>query len=95
VKTDGQMQYLVDFAGPTLAALPPDAVVRVVASADANGRIEEQNAYFNPATRTWRMQLRVSPIDPAQPVELRAFLQHGNDSLTETWTNIILPDAVH
>ncbi|TFY97380.1 glucan biosynthesis protein G [Ramlibacter rhizophilus] len=91
----GEVQYLVDFAGPALAALPADAAVRPVATADANGRIEEQNAYFNPATRSWRMQLRVRPIDPAQPVELRAFLQHGNDSLTETWTNIILPDAVH
>ncbi|MEJ7928761.1 glucan biosynthesis protein G [Ramlibacter sp. AN1015] len=91
----GQVQYLVDFSGPSLAALPPDAPVRAVASADANGVVEEQNAYFNPATRSWRMQLRVRPIDPAQPVELRAFLQHGNDSLSETWTNIILPDAVH
>ncbi|MBL0422797.1 glucan biosynthesis protein G [Ramlibacter sp. AW1] len=89
----GQTQFLVDFTGPSLAALGPEAPVRPVASADANGLIEEQNAYFNPATRTWRMQLRVRAIDPAQPIELRAFLQHGNDSLTETWTHIILPDA--
>jgi glucans biosynthesis protein len=89
----GQTKYLVDFTGPALAALPPEAPVRAVASADANGRIEEQNAYFNPATRTWRLALRVRRIDPTRPVELRAFLQHGNDNLSETWTNIILPDA--
>ena len=89
----GQTKFLVDFTGPALAALPPDAPVRTVASADSNGRIEETNAYFNPATRTWRMALRVSPVDPTRPVELRAYLQHGNDTLSETWTNIILPDT--
>lgn len=89
----GQVQYVVDFTGPALQALPPQAPVRAVASADSNGRIEQQLAYFNPATSTWRMTLRVSRIDPARTVELRAFLQHGNDTLTETWTNIILPDA--
>jgi glucans biosynthesis protein len=91
----GQVQFVVDFTGPSLQGLPPQAPVRAVASADANGRIEQQLAYFNPATSSWRMTLRVSRADPARPVELRAFLQHGNDILTETWTNIILPDAVH
>lgn len=89
----GQVQYVVDFSGPALQALPPAAPVQAVASTDANGRIEQQLAYFNPATASWRMTLRVSRIDPARPVELRAFLQHGNDTLTETWTHIILPDA--
>jgi periplasmic glucans biosynthesis protein len=67
--------------------------VRAVATADANGRIEQQLAYFNPATKQWRMTLRVTPIDSARPVELRAFLQHANDVVSETWTNIILPAA--
>jgi glucans biosynthesis protein len=88
-----QVQYVVDFAGPALDALPPQAPVRAVASSDANGRIEQQLAYFNPATRQWRMTLRVRRIDPARPVELRAFLQHGNDTLSETWTTLVLPDA--
>lgn len=89
----GQVQYVVDFAGPSLQQLPPQAPVRPVASSDANGRIEQQLAYFNPVTGSWRMTLRVHRLDPARPVELRAFLQHGNDILTETWTHIILPDA--
>ncbi|WP_082521790.1 glucan biosynthesis protein G [Ramlibacter sp. Leaf400] len=93
--TAGQVQFVVDFTGPALDALPPDAPVRVVANSDANGRIEQQLVYFNAASRSWRMTLRVRPIDPAQPVELRAFLQHGNDTLSETWTYIVLPDAAH
>ncbi|MDB5749969.1 MAG: glucan biosynthesis protein [Ramlibacter sp.] len=88
----GQVQFVVDFAGPALAALPPDAAVRAVASADGNGRVLEQLAYFNPAAKSWRMTLRVQRIDPAQPVELRAFLQHDTHTLSETWSNIILPE---
>jgi glucans biosynthesis protein len=40
------------------------------------------------------MTLRVQrlPSDqPAQPIELRAFLQHNTNTLTETWTNLITP----
>ncbi|HYF18833.1 MAG TPA: glucan biosynthesis protein G, partial [Ramlibacter sp.] len=66
----GRVQYVLDFAGPALAPLPPDAPVRAVATADANGRIEQQIAFFNPATRTWRVTLRVQRLDPARPVEL-------------------------
>jgi len=89
----GQVQFVVDFAGPALEPLPADAPVQAVASSDTNGRIEQQLVYFNPATRSWRLTLRVRRIDPARPVELRAFLQHRNDILSETWTYILLPDA--
>ena len=37
------------------------------------------------------MTLRVQRLNPAQPVELRAFLQHNNQTLSETWTNLITP----
>jgi periplasmic glucans biosynthesis protein len=90
---DGVVQYVLDFAGPALEPLAPDAPVRPVASADANGVIEQQLAWFNPGNRTWRMVLRVRPIDRTRPVELRAFLQHGNDIVSETWTNIVLPES--
>jgi glucans biosynthesis protein len=87
----GELPFIVDFAGPSLAALPPDAAVQAVVTADANGEITEQTAYRNDATGGWRLSLRVKPRDPALPVELRAFLQHGNDTLSETWTNLIPP----
>jgi glucans biosynthesis protein len=88
----GQVQYVVDFNGPALDALPPDADVRAVASADSNGRVLEQLAYRLPVGNAWRMTLRVQPLDPARPVELRAFLQHDNHTLSETWSNILLPE---
>ncbi len=92
----GQVQYVIDFSGPALDALPAGAPVKAVATSNANGRIVEQLAYPNPAAgstgKSWRMTLRVQRQDPAQPVELRAFLQHQNDTVSETWTNIILPE---
>ncbi len=30
-------------------------------------------------------------LNPAQPVELRAFLKHDNHTVSETWTNLITP----
>jgi glucans biosynthesis protein len=36
--------------------------------------------------------LRIKRLHSAQPVELRAFLQQGNNALTETWTTLIQPD---
>jgi len=86
-----QIQFVVDFAGPALDALPDGAPVQAIATANANGRVTETLAYKNPATGAWRMTLRVQRLDPALPVELRAFLQHNNQTLSETWTNLITP----
>ena len=90
-----QIQFVVDFAGPALDALPDDAKVEAVTTASANARMVESLAYRNPATGAWRMTLRVErlkPTEPAQanqPIELRAFLQNNNHTLSETWTNLI------
>ncbi|MCW7539822.1 glucan biosynthesis protein G [Aquabacterium sp. A7-Y] len=87
----GERQFIVDFTGPSLAKLGPDAPVKAVVTAGPNGRIVERNAYRNAATGAWRMAVRVQQLQGAQPLELRAYLQHGNDILTETWSNIIPP----
>lgn len=86
-----QIQFVIDFAGPALDALPEDAPVKAIATAGANGRVTESLAYKNPATGAWRMTLRVQRLNPAKPIELRAFLQHNNQTLSETWTNLITP----
>ena len=105
-----QSQFVIDFAGPALDALPEDAKVEAKVTASANARVLESLAYKNPATGAWRLTLRVERLNaapitattasaasaapvtqPAQPIELRAFLQHNSDTLTETWTNLITP----
>lgn len=87
-----EVQFVVDFDGPALRALPADAAVQAIVSAGANGRIRESNAYRNERTGHWRMTLVVRRLDPAQPIELRAYLRHGADALTETWTQLLLPE---
>lgn len=88
---DQQVQYVVDFAGPALDALQEDAPVQAVASSNPAGRVLEALAYRHPLTQAWRMTLRIERLQPAQPIELRAFLKHGPDVLTETWTTLITP----
>ena len=86
---EDEQQFVVDFTGPTLAALPADAKVEAVVSAPANGKIVESNAYRVEATGAWRMTVRVKQLDPAQPTELRGFLQSDSNALTETWSNLL------
>ena len=87
-----QAQFVVDFDGPALKALPAEAVVKAVVSADANGKVLENIVYRNPATDQWRMTVRVQRQKADRPIELRAFLQHDNNAVSETWTHIILPE---
>ena len=86
-----QIQYVIDFAGPALDALPEGSPVKAVVTSDANGRVLESHAWRNPANGQWRMNMRVQRIDPAQPVELRAFLQNDSHTVSETWTNLVTP----
>lgn len=88
---EDEQQYVVDFTGPSLAALPADAKVKAVVSAPANGQVVESNAYRVEATGAWRMTVRVKQLNRNEPTELRGFLQSGNDILSETWSNILPP----
>ncbi|HVE52699.1 MAG TPA: glucan biosynthesis protein G [Ramlibacter sp.] len=92
LELSAQAQYVLDCEGPALAALPPGAPVRAVVTADDNGRVLEALAYPHPAGQRWRLTLRVQRLDATRPVELRAFLQHDTHILSETWSNIILPE---
>lgn len=84
-----EQQFIVDFTGPKLDALPADAAVKAIVSAPANGEIVESNAYRVDATGAWRMSVRVRQLKPAEPTELRGYLQSGADVLTETWSNLL------
>jgi glucans biosynthesis protein len=86
---DDEQQFIVDFTGPSLAALPADAPVEAVVSAPSNGTIVDRHAFRLDATGAWRMTVRVQQLNPAEPTELRGFLQSGSDVLTETWSNVL------
>lgn len=96
-KLDAQTQarqphFVIDFIGPALAPLSADAPVEVVVSTNRHGEVLEALAYPNPETRGWRASLRIDRLDPRQPVEVRAFLRHRQDTVSETWTHVILPE---
>ena len=86
---EDEQQFIVDFNGPSLAALPAGANVKAVVSAPANGQIIESNAYHVEATGAWRMTVRVKQLRPAEATELRGFLQSDANILTETWSNVM------
>ncbi len=87
----GEEQVIVDFTGPSLDALPADAQVKSVVTGVANVDVVSTNCYRNEANGTWRVAIRFKQRNADEPVELRAFLQHGNDILSETWTHVIPP----
>lgn len=93
-------RLVVDFEGEALRRLPADAVVEgVVTAVPSRGasaglprpaELLEQQVIRNPVTGGWRLVLQVkSPND--DPVELRAFLRHGADAATETWSQLLMP----
>lgn len=71
---DGSVAFLVDFAGPALAALPEDTAVRSQISVGDNAEVVENNLRYNPETKGWRLTLRLKVKDANKSTEMRAAL---------------------
>lgn len=71
---DGSVAFLVDFAGPALAALPEDAPVRSQISVGDNAEVVENNLRYNPETKGWRLTLRLKVKEANKSTEMRAAL---------------------
>ena len=82
--------FVIDFAGGALDALPPAAFVDAVTTAGPGATIEEQHVQRNPLSRTWRVSFRLQ-FTGKSPVDLRCFLSHNSDVLTETWSYLARP----
>jgi periplasmic glucans biosynthesis protein len=67
-------------------------VVTIAGGSAAQGRAEmlEQQMIRNPVTGSWRLVFQIRPNDN-DPIELRAFLRHGENVLTETWSYLLVP----
>ncbi len=89
---DKSLDFVVDFEGPALSKLPPDAQVEPVVTAVANAQLLESNAYRNDVTGGYRMTIRFNRVDDAKPVELRAFLRNATGTLSETWSYLLPPN---
>jgi glucans biosynthesis protein len=90
---DDAVRFVIDFAGGKLARIPADKIVRGVISlvgGDSAGELIDQHVVKNPISEGWRLVFQVKPKDDTV-VEVRAFLDLGGETLTETWSYAILP----
>jgi len=82
----GVRKFMVEFLGGPLASLPygvkPDLVVS--ASRGTFGPYRLIEAVPDSVAGHWRAQFDLI-VDGTDPVELRAFLKSGDQTLTETW----------
>src|SRR5437867_4003588 len=86
-------RFVIDFAGKKLAAIPADRVLHgvvTVAGGVEAGELLEEHVVKNPFTGGWRLTFQARP-KRREPLELRGFLEQGGDTLTETWSYVILP----
>jgi glucans biosynthesis protein len=87
------VRFTVDFESPELAKLAPETVVRGVVATMGGGEgmtILEQQVLKVPYTDAWRLVFKV-PKAERQAAELRATLEVGEKTLTETWTYTLEP----
>ena len=83
--TPGARKYVIDFAGDSLAGLTRQS--GVVADVTSHvGEVRNPVAYpIEGQTARWRLMFDVA-TPPGRAATLRAYLRHGSDALTETWT---------
>ena len=89
---DGGYRFVVDFADANLKSLPAERVLRGVVSVVPGeaGELLDQHVRKNTVSGTWRLVFQMRPKSD-DPVELRAYLDKGGDTLTETWSYVVLP----
>jgi glucans biosynthesis protein len=85
-------RFVIDFAGARLAAIPASQVLRgvvTILNGEAAATILDQHVVKNEVLGGWRLTFQLQP-KTREPIELRAFLDKGGDTLTETWSYVIL-----
>lgn len=88
----GELQFHIDYSGGSLEAMSAATTPQAFVTSSDNARVLLANVYRNPATKGWRLNLKVQRLDAKQPVELRALLKDGANVLTETWTYALPPE---
>lgn len=86
----GAVRVIVDFAGGPLAGRAADAQVTARVTAMEEGEVLEHFVEYVAALQRWRLSMLLRPA-PSRPLSVRAFLQEGDDALSETWSYQLLP----
>jgi glucans biosynthesis protein len=80
-------QFVIDFVGPKISAVPASEPPAAVANCSANAAIVDNLVIPNPFINGWRVVLKMQPKPGnTDPVDLRCTLQQGTNRLSETWT---------
>ena len=83
----GARQFVIDFDGPKLDAIPADKPPVAIASCSGNAVIADNFVSRNPFLGTWRVILKMQPKAGSHDlVDLRCTLQQGTNVVGETWT---------
>ncbi len=86
-------RFAVDFAGPNLAKLGPEAKVEAVITA-SRGKIEITSARPLESINGWRAMFDLRPDESTAPITIRLFLRSGKEAISETWLYQWVPPAV-
>ncbi|MBO0905709.1 glucan biosynthesis protein D [Jiella sp. MQZ13P-4] len=87
----GVVKFAVDFDGGCIGGLDRDTQgVKAVVDA-SRGELSNVDCYSVKIGTAWRLTFDVKAGDP-DPVDLRAYLKRGDETLTETWLYQYLPE---
>ena len=83
----GARQFVIDFDGPGLDAIPESQAPMAVANCSAGAAIVDNRVVRNPFLGTWRVILKLLPkAGSKEAIDLRCTLQQGTNVVGETWT---------
>jgi glucans biosynthesis protein len=82
-------RFVIDFAGDPLKGLDKQDPVQAMTTT-SRGTIEDVFVFQVVTTKKWRVIFDLK-VDGNEPVDLRCFLQLGDQALTETWLYQYLP----
>ena len=86
----GVKRVVIDFEGGKLKLVGAGADVKAVVTVGADAQLVQQNAFKNSVSGGWRLAFQLK-VPKGKSVELRAFLQHQGEALTETWSYLLPP----
>ena len=88
---DKSIGLVIDFQGPALKKLGPEAPIESVLWVDPNAEVLERVTHYNEVTGGWRVVLRLKRLDDSKTIELRCHLRDPNGTMSETWSYILPP----
>ena len=86
---NGNRQITVEFRGGALDELPFNAKLTPEITA-SGAEVKDSEIVRDPVTGAWRLTLTLGGAT-GEPTELRAYLRHDKDVLTETWSYLLKP----